>query len=274
MRRREYVAVCGGAFGGLAGCLSDGGSESTPTTTPVDTSTPTETPEPKPPEIKVVNLVTSWETFGDVVDNRVEASTPGAPITIGYRFDLESHDGEAHSLEQVEIRDENGDRVAIDQRDDRQLTDDSGYSTWEGGMTFDTSGWERGEYTAEVKIRDEVAGKTSESSSTEFELTEPLSESEVSFVDVECPARVDTGEPFTYEFSIRNTGNRDGAFRTNISIKDRYSDWYSNDEFWYLTIASGDVGSAESGEITFDEAGEYTYRIDAIGETWTIRVED
>lgn len=276
MQRRAYLALCGGSLVGLAGCTGGEPAGGTPSPSPTRTPnpTPTRTPEARRPRISDVNLVTAWESFGDVIENEVESATPGAPIGIGYRYKIQSHDGEVKPFIQVEVYDEDDTRVAMEQKEDRQLTDGNDYSDWEGAMHFETRGWEKGEYTATVSIRDEISEKSASSRRGTFDLTEPLSESEVSFVEVDVPSRVQTGEPFTYEFFIRNVGNRDGTFRTKMSVRTEHWDWETSDEFWYVTAATGEVESWKSSEITIDEPGEYTYRLDAIDETWTVRVED
>ena len=170
-----------GAVAVLSGC---GGrlAESTPTRTPTDTpsptptptptSTPTPTPEPEPdaPEIHDINLVSEWEGFGDVYSNAVLSREAGDAITVAFRHLTWIHDGTYHVSEQMRVYDDSGARVDSWFYEDEQLVDGNGPDEWEHAAQFDTTGWDPGEYEAEVIIRDEVTSKVSDPYTETFTL--------------------------------------------------------------------------------------------------------
>lgn len=236
-----------------------------------DESDDTEIPSP---QIEGVSLVSSWNDFGDLDDNSIDATTAGCPLITAYQYGIQSHNGEVELTAQLRIFDSNGSRVAQEQSTDSQLTDSEGYRTWEGSTWTESEGWDRDRYTAEVIIRDEIAELSSDPVEAEFELTEPLRESEVSLVEVDAPSQISLNDPYQYEWVFRNIGNRDGGFRTRVSVSYEGSDWVQSDDIFYLSIPEGDTESLVSSEITFDQAGEYVYRIDAIGETWSVDVTE
>lgn len=188
MYRRRYLAALGTV--GLAGCSGstpnteapptdtppptdgDGGPTPTPTKPPMDSPTPTATSEPEPPEIMFVNLISSFDAFGDVAANNIDSQPQGAEVLIGYRYEAWVHDGTFSITTQVEITDQDGNRVAIDQDVDEQIIDGNGPRSWEGAMGFHAS-WDPGTYTAEVVIRDDVTEKVSDSATGTFEITKP-----------------------------------------------------------------------------------------------------
>jgi len=123
------------------------------------------------PQIETVNLISEWQSFGDVLENEIESATVGETISIGYRFQAVTHDGTSHTYAQVEIVDDDtGERVALRSNEDEQVTQGSGYQTWEYALAFDTTGWDPGTYRAEVMIRDEVEKDVSDPASTTFEV--------------------------------------------------------------------------------------------------------
>lgn len=185
MDRRAYLL----ALGALAGC-SGGGSGSTPTRTPTATETatatatatptasptpeptPTATPEPDAPTVLVVNLIESFEEYGDVQANEIESAPQGTNILIGYRYEVWIHQGTHDLTSQVEILDRDGNRVAINQDTDEQLTDGNGLQVWERALGFQAS-WEPAQYRAKVILRDNVTGKVSDPGWGTFGITPP-----------------------------------------------------------------------------------------------------
>lgn len=190
MFRRRYLALLGAT--GLAGCSGgsggegDGGDGGTPTAAPTATATrtPTETATaspsptasatltPAPPTIEFVNLVSDWEEFGDARYNAIDSAPTGTVITIAWREITWVHDGTYDTTAQVEITNRAGNRVAIRQDQLEQLTEGDGLSEWETYMKFDAT-WAPGEYTATVRVRDNVTDKASGTAEGSFTLTEP-----------------------------------------------------------------------------------------------------
>lgn len=128
------------------------------------------TPASKAPQIEAVNLVTEWADFGDTFENATDTATVGDLIEIADRHRYWHEDGQYHIFRQVRILDDAGERVAIDQHTEEQMTDTEGFDSWEGAVWFDTAGWELGSYTAEVLLRNELTGERSEPVTTEFEI--------------------------------------------------------------------------------------------------------
>ncbi|MFW6435700.1 MAG: hypothetical protein ACOCY1_04895, partial [Halovenus sp.] len=123
------------------------------------------------PQIESVSLVSEWESFGDLAENQVSSDAAGEQISIAYRYRAVVHNGTFNVFTQTEIHNlDTGDRIDIETDEYEQVTEGSGYQVWEGATFFDTTGWDPGEYRAEVTIRDEVTGNVSAPSETTFEL--------------------------------------------------------------------------------------------------------
>lgn len=187
MRRRSFLASLGTAA--LAGCTGNEPTPTpgvrtevvkktrivspTPTPTPTETPTPTATPEPPAPRIINVQLVSEWETYGDVADKAIDEVAVGERAWIGFRQEVYIHDGTLHVFEDVEVREQpSGNRVGHRTFEDEQLTDGSGLQMWEHALPFYTDEWSPGEYRARVIIRDEVTGKVSEPAYETFDVVE------------------------------------------------------------------------------------------------------
>jgi hypothetical protein len=119
-----------------------------------------------------VNLVESFESYGDVAENAIQSAPAGQEILVGYRHETWVHDSTFKTTIQIEILDQGNNRVAINQDKEDQVVDADGPTMWEGAMGF-LADWRPGEYTAEVVIRDDVTGLTSEPGTGTFEITEP-----------------------------------------------------------------------------------------------------
>lgn len=127
-------------------------------------------PVSKAPRIQAVNPVSEWDSFGDTFENAIEEATIGEIIGIADRHRYWHDDGTYYLFRQVEITDENSERVAIEQRTEQQTTEARGFETWEGMVWFDTRTWDPGSYTATVELRNEQTGESSDSVETTFEL--------------------------------------------------------------------------------------------------------
>lgn len=187
MNRRRFIEIASLGLLGFSGCTGEGGNADpspTPTGTPTESPTPSPTPTPTPsptpsptptppaPDIDFVNLVSSWDSFGDARNNAIREATKGEQITIAARYTSWVHDGTSDETIQVEIYDSAGDRVAFKQDFNNQIVDRSGLSEWEWSLVFDAT-WEPGEYTAEVVVRDDISGKVSDKGTVTFTLKKP-----------------------------------------------------------------------------------------------------
>lgn len=123
-----------------------------------------------PPKLLEVNLVSDWQTYGDVPANVILSAEVGSEIEIGFRHEYYLHDGTYDITEQVRIFDSDGNRVASQPYTDEQLFTGNGYQLFEHALSFTTHDWGKGEYTAEVLLRDNVTSSVSDPMETTFTL--------------------------------------------------------------------------------------------------------
>lgn len=197
MRRRTYLALVGTSS--VAGCLdgafrsTDGdgtsdGQEAAPgtlnaqgptSTEEPSTQTTTTTTQPGPPVIEAMNLISSFEAFGDVLSNATSSVSVGEPALIGYRGLVWGHDGDVEGQGrivdagvQVNVYDPNDDHIASKAHslDDRLY--DEAKKRFEDGRVFGTAGWTPGTYRYDVIIRDSVTGEEAKATSS-FQVSEP-----------------------------------------------------------------------------------------------------
>lgn len=303
MLRREYLRGTGvAAMAVVAGCTGgsdDGGAGSptptesatpspsptaSPTPSPTPTPTPSPTPEPTPtptpearkPEIEVLSLVTRWQDFGDAVENQLDAAAVDSAITIATRYDLLIRDNTFDVLQQYRVRDPSGSRIALEKFEDSQLTDSNGLQTWEGAYVFDTSDWPgTGTYEVELIIRDNALGKTSEPATSTFQLSAPISPSDVSVTSVDHPDTVGVDEEFNIRVFAQNQSSRDGTFLSTMSYtREDTSEWFTYEDFTLqVPFAAGEEGYGDGSGFFFTEPGTYTQRIDELDYEWTVTVE-
>ena len=278
MNRRRFLTVVGCV--GLSGCT--GSETSTKTREATVTETATETPTPTPttttisnPELVSANLLTHWEEFGDVRKFEVNAVGKGGNAVVGWRYSLPIHDGKSEESYQVTIYNEEGPSVTSRKGSDQNLTNNAGSDTWERWEGIDTTGWDQGQYSAEVLVRDEVTGKNSETISVDFTVNEPLGKGEANIQSVSTPDSVKVGEQVSTNLTIANKTGRDSSVVSTLSGQYEDSQWQSvSEEKFKMNIAANDSREYKGGTISFDQAGTYSYRLDAIGETWSIEVTE
>jgi hypothetical protein len=152
MNRREVLASIG-TLGTVAtaGC-SGGGS--------------------KAPVLKRVELLSDWREGGDVDDNAIGSVRQGAVPYIGLLYEYYHEDGEEASRAQVDITHEGQGAVGVlEDRTQRLVDFNNEWAEWEWALTFNTTGVPVGGYEATALVRDTETGKTSESVSTTFTIT-------------------------------------------------------------------------------------------------------
>lgn len=123
------------------------------------------------PEVIFANLVTEWNTFGDVEENEISSARAGEYATVGFRHHYYLHEGTYHIFEQCDVYDASDDRIGSQTFEDEQIFEGSGYSEFEHALSFDTRGWGSGTYTAYVRVRDEVTNEVSRPLDFSFKLT-------------------------------------------------------------------------------------------------------
>lgn len=279
MNRRQFISASTttGAIALIAGCTSSNASpENTTTTTELPTTTTerTTTQTYSGPAILSSGLISRWKEFGDVNSYRVDAVGKGAYALIGFRYEILVQEGTLDITQQVKVFDPNGERVAIKNRDDEQLTEGDGIQTWENAFYFDTSTWDRGEYTYEVLIRDNASNKVSETKQGSFTVNAPLDGEEATLVSVDDPDTVSVGESYSFTLTLENTSTRDGSVVSPLSARFKSQDTWEtySDSRLAVTMASGETNTWESGEISYEYEDTVEYRLDAINETWSIEV--
>lgn len=277
MDRRSFLTLSGAVL--VAGCSgSDGGSTpaSTAAPTPSPEPTPSPTPEPKAPSVEAVSLVSRWDEYGDAISEQVNAVGQGAPALIAYRHSSEVHDGTLDVTEQVRVFDDGGTRVGIQDTTDEQLVDASGYQSWEHGVSFETDRWDLGGYEAELLVRDNITGKTSETATASFLVNDPLVGSAARLVGVDAPNSVRIGERYEYDATVENTSTRDGSVVSTLSARFLPNgDWYTYPDFQLATtMATGETNTYEGFIGEFSSEGTVQFRIDDIDGTWRVDVTE
>lgn len=268
MHRRHFLAAAGSAV--VAGCNQ---GEDDPTTT---TTTTTTTPEPpQRPTIDAFNLVYQWQQYGDAVDAAVSAATPGLAIPIAYRYTVDQQEsGQLDNTQQLRVFDSDGNRVGINSAQNTQLTDSAGESTWENALFFDSRGWGRGEYTAELVIQDSNTDTTSQAARTAFELTQPLNDNEIQIAEVDAPDQIRTRESYQARLIFESTASRDGGFLSTFSARTPQTEWTTYDQPIGAILPAGETNDWQSNPITFSRTGQLIFRIDRINETWNLEITE
>lgn len=287
MERRTFLAVLSSVS--LAGCTNSGSStqttttSSTPTTrtrtptteTPTETTTTTETTTSVPtPTITDAALLTHWSEFGDVKTNTVSAVGQGGNAILGWRYSLPIHDGKAQESFQITITDQNGNQITQQTGTDTHLTNETGTDTWERWARFDTSEWQTGTYTATILVRDEISGENSQQTTVDFTLNTPLGPDEATLKSAE-PKSVTVGTQFRNTLTLANTSTRDSSIVSSVSVQYNDSDWRTlNDSEFTLNLPANGTRTHTGSPTSFQRAGTYTIRLDAINETFTIEVTE
>lgn len=127
-------------------------------------------PGSKAPIIRDVNLVSEWEAFGDALDKEINSADEGDVITIAFRYLYWAENQTLDVFHQVQVYDDDGERVAIETWEGEQVTDRNGWVIYENSVRFSTSEWGNGDFTADVQLRDNQNQGVSEEASTEFYL--------------------------------------------------------------------------------------------------------
>lgn len=113
----------------------------------------------------------------------------------------------------------------------------------------------------------------SERVSDTFELLKPLAADEVSLMSVDTPSEAAVGEPYQFTLKFKNLTDRTNSVQTSLSLRQDGRDWYTYmDNQIECTILTNVPNTWESGAEPFSDAGEYTYRLDRLDETWSVTV--
>ena len=205
----------------------------------------------------------------------MDAVGVGGVAVIGLNYTLPVHEGQSKEFVQTTIY-HDGSSVTTRTATDTNLSEDNvEENEWERWFGFETGSWEKGTYTAEIIVRDEISGKNSSSFTFDFEVVEPLGESEAEIAEISQPAEVTVGDSITYEIEFENTSDRDSSIVSTISGRYEDSEWVqTSDEKFRFNLASGESRTLTSGEVSFDQEGTYQYRYDSIEAVVTITVTE
>lgn len=122
------------------------------------------------PIVTDASLVSDWQSFGDLEDNRIDSAPTGGLINVAYRYWYWIEEQRLHVFRNIEIHDEDGERMDVVTNESEQLSDGSGWRQLEVADSFDTTGWGPGTYTAEILFEDRDTGTVSDAFETTFEL--------------------------------------------------------------------------------------------------------
>lgn len=284
MDRRMFLAAVGTAA--VAGC-SDlrGESESTEaSSTPTETMSlaggdSTQTPDqnergdPSPPEIQFATPVYRWDEFGDADANAISAVGRGAGLPVAARFDVWAHGGTVDTTRQVRAYDGNS-RVAIQSDTTETVAEGSGYREWEAWVNLDTTGWGYGQFDGDYLVRDNVLDETSQAAEWSVEVVEPLTGTDASLVSYNGPRTVRVGERFSYSLEMRNNTSRDSSVVSTLSVRTTGYDWTTATETRSFNIPARSTVVFDVEDVSLSTAGTFEYRIDTIGDTWSVTVEE
>lgn len=128
-------------------------------------------PESRAPRISQAELITGWESYGDVIGNAVDELPAENAGVVGFRYDY-WHEGGTHDITyEVVIRNEMGTQEYVFQNSWERLTDRQGWGSWEAYTREFPNDAEPGEYEATIYLRNDETDEVSDSVTTEFELT-------------------------------------------------------------------------------------------------------
>jgi len=265
MDRRTYLTALGGAAVALSGCSEGDSTESdTATGSPATGHTPTRTSEKTPrPTVRTSGLLLEPDAF-DTLDS-TDSVGRGGTLVLGLDFDLPVSDGAAQGLVEARVFDSSDSRVASKTSSVDSLADDGTESArhvaW---LSFDTTGWALGSYTAELLVNDRSYG-TTVSTAEAFDVVEPLGPGEVELRLAEFPADVVAGETFGWTLGFRNRTDRDSSVVTDtVTLDPARSAPVELDIAYRENVPAGEETLVEIEDNSLRYPGTYTYRIDDI----------
>lgn len=126
-------------------------------------------PGSRAPIIAETALVSDWRSFGDLEANQLDTASAGDIIGVAHQHWAFVHDGTLAVFEQVDVY-HDGARVDSQTVEDEQIFDTVGWQRFEHALFFDTTEWDVGQYTAEIRLRDDVTGDVSRTATLEFDV--------------------------------------------------------------------------------------------------------
>ncbi|KOX95170.1 hypothetical protein AMS69_04785 [Haloarcula rubripromontorii] len=285
MNRRNYIAIAGSSLTLLAGCTTgeestDGETSTTATDSPGTesvTETPTDTPTPEPdPKATITDagLLRERERYTDLARD-IGSVGLGGEVIVGLEYELPVKDGAVSAIIQATVYDDDDtelDRSSMDS--DAVVQDGSAFVSHEGWFAFDTSDWHTGRYTIELVINATEYGTTADPVTVEFDIVEPLGESDVALELVEKPNTIRVNEPFDLTYNIRNVSDRDSSLTVDAVVVDHEEvDAVELERDLSGNIPAG--GREQFSEVDFSTnvTGEFTYRIPELGVGFPFTVE-
>ena len=297
MDRRTYIGTVASGIGLFGGCLGGGGSARTPektatltptgtavstptqtateTATPTDTETPTETPTPTPnaPQIEAASLI--WDSAGQdlVATKAIESAGRGSVVIVGIRYNIHLEPGRFDPHARAEIYDADGIRVdTADHQFDWEIAE-SRFHRGTVYFTFETRGYSTGRYEAEVTLTHEGTGNTSDPVRFDFELVEPLQQSEISLLQ-SSPAAVPAEEPFDMQLTFRNSADRTSSFVRTLSISYGEGGTQQPVGEFSLHLPANSTVTHPFEDLSLPRAGEYRFQFQDTTFDWSIQITD
>lgn len=295
MDRRTYVGTVASGIGLLGGCLGGGGSAQTPektatltptaratptptqtateTATSTDTETATATPTPNVPQIEAASLI--WDSAGQdlVATKAIETAGRGSEVIVGIRYNIHLEPGRFDPHATAKIYDADGVRVdTADHQFDWEI-DEARPHRGTFYFPFETRGYSRGRYEAEVTLTHEGAGRTSDPARFAFDLVEPLQASEISLLQ-STPATVPAEENFDMQLTFRNSADRTSSFvRTLLLSYGEGGNQQPVGEF-SLHLPANSTVTHPFEDLSLPRAGEYRFQFQDTALEWSLQVTE
>lgn len=307
MNRRCYLrTLVVGSVVALGGCLdafgsgedsetntnTDGGTarsgDGTPTTSAdaetrsetddAETSTETDDATPNPdddlPRVTDAGLLAD-DRSGSLEDGYmvVDALGRGGTAHVGSVFRGRNRDGEMVFTSSCTVTGPGGDEVGSDSVPHTAYdTSDERYTELDVTFDFETRTWTTGTYTAHVTARNDDTGEESPEATVEFDVVEPFTGNEVTIDEVQGPDPQYPGGEYAHDVWLLNETDRDSSLVSAVSQRRDGGEWTQRDRHVEINLPAN-VDRSIYFNWTFDEPGEYEFRLDAIDDTWSLTVE-
>ncbi len=218
------------------------------------------------------NPVSRWTGFGDAVSNAVSSVGEGARLPVSGQFNIWVHDGTIDYTSRIRAFDTAGDQVAVQSFSDEKSVGEEQYMQWESFVALDTTGWDRGRYTGEYTVRDNVIEDRSDPAQWAVEIVAPLSGDGAALVGTDIPETLPLNERVEYTLTLANRTDRDSSIVSPISRR--------SGGRWTEVVDEATINVPGGRSVRFpltakfSEAGVYEYRLDTVDVTWSVTVGD
>jgi len=88
---------------------------------------------------------------------------------------------------------------------------------------------------------------------------------------MEGPSKVEIGEPFAFEITVKNTGEQPGTLRADLYSKTPDSQWERGVEWEIGPVDGGETATVASEKASIDHLTKATYRLGTSDITYTVQ---